>query len=112
MPRPSPAWTPGAGRGGSVLSLARPAAGYDDVGDGLALEDTGLVLEDDELALEGDELALGNGGLPVTAPTGGTPPGSPGMVYSAFHGEPDGSDDAVAGEVPWLIHLAWYGSPW
>ena len=45
-------------------------------------------------------------------PMAGEPLGSPGMLYSAFHGDPDGSVDSVAGETPWLIHLAWYGSPW
>ena len=33
------------------------------------------------------------------------------MVYSAFQGDPDASVDWVAGETPWLTHLAWYGSP-
>jgi hypothetical protein len=33
------------------------------------------------------------------------------MLYSAFHGEADASVDSVAGETPWLDHLAWYGRP-
>ena len=30
-------------------------------------------------------------------PMAGEPLGSPGMLYSAFHGEPDGSADSVGG---------------
>jgi hypothetical protein len=29
------------------------------------------------------------------------------MLYSAFHAEPEGSVDSVAGETPWFTHLAW-----
>ena len=38
--------------------------------------------------------------------------GSPGMVYSAFHGESAGSVVAPCGDTPWLSHFDWYGSPW
>jgi hypothetical protein len=42
--------------------------------------------------------------LPEVAPRVGVLPGalfgSPGMLYSAFHAEPDGSVDSVAGETP------------
>jgi hypothetical protein len=66
----------------------------------------------------GDPEAPGDGDgsddaeLPELTPKAGAPLGSPGMLYSAFHGDSDGSVDWVAGETPWLAHLAWYGSPW
>ena len=56
---------------------------------------------------EGDGLADAAGDESPTEPSAGAPPGSPGTLYSAFHAEPDGSVDSVAGETPWLTHLAW-----
>src|SRR5271157_119145 len=40
------------------------------------------------------------------------PAGSPGILYSAFHGEAVGSPGWPCGDTPWLSHLASYGRPW
>ena len=67
---------------------------------GVVAPEVGVADEDED----GDAVEL--------TPRAGEPFGSPGIEYSAFHGDPDGSEDWVAGETPWLAHLASYGSPW
>ena len=38
------------------------------------------------------------------------PAGSPGILNSGFHGDPDGSLASAPGETPWLFHFDSYGS--
>ena len=77
-----------------IFFLFLAAYGVDEL-DGLAL--AGAEAEDD---------AEAEGVAAVTPPRAGAPLGSPGMLYSASHADPDGSVDSVAGETPWLDHLA------
>jgi hypothetical protein len=78
--------------------------------EGLTLGDgevVGVEVADVEVADAEVDDAEAAGVAALTPPRAGAPLGSPGMLYSASHADPDGSVDSVAGETPWLDHLAW-----